>query len=83
MMHADTSVGLHAFMPDSLRQDGLATLRDRIAAIREQKDTTKRIEMLRELNESLPPNERLEFPTLITNAYVRTALDKIEAKMPR
>jgi hypothetical protein len=60
---------------------GLESVRDRIAAIREQKDTTKRIKMLQELNESLPPEQQIEFPTLITNAYIRTALDKIEAKL--
>jgi hypothetical protein len=59
----------------------LESVRDRIAAIREQKDTTMRIKMLRELNESLPIEQRIEFPTLITNAYIRTALDKIEAKL--
>ena len=57
----------------------MESIRDRIAAIREQKDTTKRIRMLQELNESLPAEKRLEFPTLITNAYIRTALDKIES----
>jgi hypothetical protein len=57
----------------------LESVRNRIAAIREQKDTTKRIKMLQELNESLPADKRLEFPSLITNAYIRTALDKIES----
>jgi hypothetical protein len=57
----------------------LESVRNRIAAIREQKDTTKRIKMLQELNESLPAEKRLEFPSLITNAYIRTALDKIES----
>ena len=61
----------------------MVTLRERIAAIREQKDTTKRIAMLQELNKTLPEKARLELPTLITNAYIRTALDKIEARMDR
>lgn len=56
-------------------------LRDRILAIRNEHDTTKRIKMLQDLNNSLPIGMRLELPTLITNAYVRTALDKIEARM--
>ena len=62
---------------DSL--DGLESIRGRIAAIREEKDTTKRIKMLRELNDSLPSEKRIEFPSLITNAYIRTALDKIDS----
>lgn len=60
---------------------GLESIRERIAAIREQKDTTTRIRLLRELNESLPIEKQIEFPTLITNAYIRTALDKIEARL--
>ena len=56
-------------------------LRDRILAIRNEHDTTKRIKMLQDLNNSLPIGMRLELPTLITNAYIRTALDKIEARM--
>ena len=61
--------------------DGLESVRERITAIREQKDTTLRIKMLQELNNSLPAEQRIELPSLITNAYVRTALDKIEAKL--
>ena len=56
-------------------------LRDRILAVRNEHDTTKRIKMLQDLNNSLPIGMRLELPTLITNAYIRTALDKIEARM--
>ncbi|HKU50220.1 MAG TPA: hypothetical protein VJP79_09735 [Nitrososphaera sp.] len=59
----------------------MASIRDRISAIRAEKDTTKRITMLKALNEALPEGKRLEFPSLITNAYIRTALDKIEARM--
>lgn len=59
----------------------MESIRDRITAIREQKDTTKRIKLLMELNDSLPAEKRLEFPSLITNAYIRTALDKIEASL--
>ena len=57
------------------------SVRERITAIREQKDTTLRIRMLQELNDSLPAEQRIELPSLMTNAYVRTALDKIEAKL--
>lgn len=57
----------------------MASVREKITAIREQKDTTKRISMLQELNNSLPAEIRLQLPSLMTNAYVRTALDKIEA----
>lgn len=60
---------------------GLESIRERIAAIRDQKDITTRIRLLRELNESLPVEKRIQLPTLITNAYIRTALDKIEATL--
>jgi hypothetical protein len=59
----------------------MASVREQITAIREQKDTTKRISMLQELNDSLPAEIRLQLPSLMTNAYVRTALDKIEARL--
>jgi hypothetical protein len=61
----------------------LESFRERINSIRAEKDTTKRIKLLVELNDSLPPEKRLELPTLITNAYIRTALDKIEDRMGR
>lgn len=51
-----------------------------ISAIRAEKDTEERLKMLQNLNESLPPEMRLQFPSLITNAYVRSALDKIEER---
>ena len=54
---------------------------DRIAAVRAEKDTTKRIKLLVELNRSLPAEKQIELPSLITNAYIRTALDKIEARL--
>ncbi len=59
----------------------MVSIRDRIFAIRHEKDTTKRLKLLQELNDSLPVGIRLKFPSLITNAYVRTALDKIEARL--
>lgn len=37
--------------------------------------------MLEELNNSLPEHARLKLPSLITNAYVRTAVDIIEERM--
>jgi hypothetical protein len=42
----------------------------------------KRLRMLQNLNESLPESVRLEMPSLITNAYVRKALDIIEDRIP-
>ena len=51
-----------------------------ISAIREEHNTDKRIMMLERLNNSLPREIRLEFPSLITNAYIRKALDIIEER---
>jgi hypothetical protein len=55
-------------------------LLDHISSIRDERDTQKRLEMLMELNDSLPEVHRLQMPSLITNAYVRRALDLIEEK---
>jgi hypothetical protein len=52
-----------------------------ISAIRAEKDTQERLKMLQHLNESLPTDMKLQFPSLITNAYVRRALDTIEEKV--
>ena len=49
-----------------------------IAAIREEDDTDARIKMLHKLNSMLPEERRIEMPSLITNAYVRRALDIIQ-----
>lgn len=57
------------------------SLLDRISSIREERDTQKRLEMLIELNDSLPEVHRLRMPSLITNAYVRRALDLIEERI--
>ncbi len=57
------------------------SLLDRISSIREERDTQKRLEMLMELNDSLPEIYRLRMPSLITNAYVRRALDLIEERV--
>lgn len=51
-----------------------------ILAIREEHNTDKRIIMLEKLNKSLPREIRLEIPSLITNAYIRKALDIIEER---
>lgn len=56
-------------------------LLDHISNIREERDTQKRLEMLLKLNDSLPESYRLQMPSLITNAYVRRALDLIEEKV--
>lgn len=53
----------------------------RISAIRNERDTEKRLEMLQQLNDSLPEDMRLDMPSLITNAYVRKALDMIEERI--
>jgi len=49
-----------------------------ISDIRGEPDVKKRLRRLRELNESLPRAVRLELPSLVTNAYVRRALDILE-----
>lgn len=52
-----------------------------ISIIRAERNTEKRLRMLQKFNDSLPENLRLQMPSLITNAYVRTALDKIEERI--
>jgi len=52
-----------------------------ISAIRAERDVEKRLAMLQELNDSLPQSTRLDMPSLITNAYVRRALDIIEDRV--
>jgi hypothetical protein len=52
-----------------------------IASIRDERNTDKRIRMLEELNNSLPAESRIEIPSLITNAYIRRALDMIEERI--
>ncbi|HKX81550.1 MAG TPA: hypothetical protein VJL54_04775 [Nitrososphaera sp.] len=59
----------------------MQSLRARISAIREERNTDRRISMLDQLNNSLPEHAKLKLPSLITNAYVRTALDIIEERM--
>ena len=53
----------------------------RISTIRNEPDTEKRLWMLQQLNSSLPDDIRLNMPSLITNAYVRKALDIIEERL--
>lgn len=52
-----------------------------ISAIREEHNTDRRIRMLERLNDSLPVHIRLELPSLITNAYIRKALDIIDERV--
>jgi hypothetical protein len=52
-----------------------------VSAIRREPNTEKRLRMLQKLNESLPENIRIQMPSLITNAYVRRALDMIEERI--
>lgn len=54
---------------------------DRVSSIRAERNTEKRLRMLQKLNDSLPENIRLHMPSLITNAYVRSALDMIEERV--
>ena len=49
-----------------------------ISSIRGERNLEKRLAMLLDLNGSLPKDMKLEMPSLITNAYVRRALDIIE-----
>jgi hypothetical protein len=56
-------------------------LLNRISAIREVHDTEKRLRMLLQLNDSLSEDMKLDMPSLITNAYVRKALDMIEERL--
>jgi len=51
-----------------------------IAAIREEHDIDARITMLHTLNNMLPKEKRIEMPSLITNAYIRRALDVIQER---
>jgi hypothetical protein len=54
---------------------------DQISRIRSERDTEKRLKMLKALNDSLPSRSRLQMPSLVTNAYVRKALDMIEERI--
>ena len=52
-----------------------------ISGIRAERDTEKRLLMLKELNRMLPSEISLDLPSLITNAYVRRALDILEERL--
>jgi hypothetical protein len=52
-----------------------------ISSIRGERNVERRMRMLQDLNNSLPKEVRVEMPSLITNAYVRRALDIIEDKI--
>jgi hypothetical protein len=56
----------------------LQLIQNHISAIREEHNIDIRIMMLHELNNLLPVDKRMEFPSLITNAYIRGALDVIQ-----
>ena len=64
-------------MPMNTPGDILAT----ISAMRGERNVEKRLGMLQDLNDSLPSSLKLEMPSLITNAYVRRALDIIEDRI--
>ena len=61
--------------------DSSLKLLEQISNIRWEPDTEKRLNMLQVLNDSLPEGMRVEMPSLITNAYVRRALDLIEDRI--
>jgi hypothetical protein len=63
-----------------MKDDKYQVLLNHVSKIREERDTQKRMEMVLELNDSLPKSLRLDMPSLITNAYVRKALDLIEER---
>jgi hypothetical protein len=59
----------------------LQEMLNHISVIRAERNTEKRLSMLQNLNDSLPENIRVRMPSLITNAYVRRALDMIEERV--
>lgn len=59
----------------------LQEMLNHISVIRAERNTEKRLSMLQKLNDSLPENIRVRMPSLITNAYVRRALDMIEERV--
>jgi len=60
--------------------NSLQLVQSRISAIRDEHDINIRFTMLHELNNLLPIEKRLAFPSLITNAYIRRALDVIQER---
>jgi len=60
--------------------NSLELTQSRISDIREEHDINIRITMLHELNNLLPVEKRMTFPSLITNAYIRGALDVIQER---
>ena len=49
----------------------------------EVNDVDKQIELLQQINLSLPRSIRIKLPSLITNDYVDKALDRIEERLLR
>ena len=68
-------------MLHTMKDRDLQILQNNISRIRGENDTQKRLEMLLKLNSSLREDLRLQMPSLITNAYVRRALDLIEERV--
>jgi len=81
------SIGPTAFRQPSCIQymptvsDSIQLTQGRISAIREEHDINLRITMLHGLNNLLPVEKRMKFPSLITNAYIRIALDVIQERI--
>jgi hypothetical protein len=60
--------------------DSVENILNKISTIRYEHNPEKRLLMLQRINDSLPEDMKLQMPSLITNAYVRRALDKLEEK---
>jgi hypothetical protein len=71
---------MHSYKQHWAYYIAMNSLRAAITAIREEHNTDRRIKMLQKLNNSLPRETRLQLPSLITNAYIRKALDIIEER---
>lgn len=71
---------MHSYKQHRTYYYAMNSLRAAVTAIREEHNTDKRIKMLQRLNSSLPREIRLQLPSLITNAYIRKALDIIEER---
>ena len=61
-------------MPN-LYPNGLSTL---IQQCRSEMDVDKQFEILQKINSLLPKSIKLRIPSLITDDYIRTALDRID-----
>jgi hypothetical protein len=52
-----------------------------IEQCRDARDVDIQTDLLRQINSHLPHNDRLEFPSLITDDYCRRALEMIEDRI--